>query len=72
MRHGRRLNSYYEKSASPRERRGHWRRRRSAVGNTWAGWGSIPIVFPQGLPFTRHSPYVRVNNEKIADISHVL
>ena len=30
----------FEKSASPREGS-----RRSAVGNTWAGWGSIPVVF---------------------------
>jgi hypothetical protein len=34
-----------EKSASPREGRGHTRRRRSAVGNTWAGWGLIPVLF---------------------------
>jgi hypothetical protein len=38
-----------EKSASPREGKGHRRRRRSAVGNTWAGWGSIPVVFPPGM-----------------------
>ena len=38
-----------EKSPSPREERGHWRRRRSAVGNTWAGWGSIPVFFPPGM-----------------------
>ncbi len=40
-----------DKSPSPREGRGHCRRRRrSAVGNTWAGWGSVPerglVCFP--------------------------
>ena len=38
-----------DKSASPREGRGHWHRRRSAVGDAWAGWGSIPVVFPPGM-----------------------
>jgi hypothetical protein len=38
-----------EKSPSPREGRGHWRRRRSAVGNTWAGWASIPVFFFPGM-----------------------
>ena len=29
--------------------------RRSAVGNTWAGWGSIPVVFPwHGRPPVSH------------------
>jgi len=36
-----------EKSASSQE--GWGRRRRSAVWNTWAGWGSIPVVFPPGM-----------------------
>jgi len=38
-----------EKSPATREGRGHWRRRRSAVGNTWAGWGSIPVFFFPGM-----------------------
>ena len=36
-----------EKSASSRQGRGT-RHRRSAVGNTWASWGSIPVVFFDG------------------------
>ena len=48
-----------QKSLSPREGRGHWRRRRSAVGNTWAGWGSIPVVFSLAWQVTRVSSCVR-------------
>jgi len=33
--------------------------KRSAVGNAWAGWGSIPVFFPPGWQVTRVSPYVR-------------
>ena len=38
------------------------RRRRSAVGNTWDGWGSIPVVFPPGManhpcPTLRRFPF---------------
>jgi hypothetical protein len=29
------------------------------VGNTWAGWGSIPVVFSPGMTGTRVSSYVR-------------
>jgi hypothetical protein len=29
------------------------RRRRFAVGSTWTGWGSIPVVFPLGCLVTR-------------------
>jgi hypothetical protein len=54
-----------EKSASPREGRGHCAagvppcRRRSAVGNQWAGWGSIPVVLSLGWQVTCVSSYVR-------------
>ncbi len=33
--------------------------RRPAVGNTWAGWGSMPVVFPLVWQVTRVPPYVR-------------
>jgi hypothetical protein len=48
-----------EKSPSPREERGHWRRRRSAVGNTWAGWASIPVFFFLAWQVTRVSSYAQ-------------
>ena len=48
-----------EKSPSPREGRGHWRRRRSAVGNTWAGWASIPVFFFLAWQVTRVSSYAQ-------------
>ena len=35
------------------------RLRRPAVENTWAGWGSMPVVFPLGWQVTRVPPYVR-------------
>jgi hypothetical protein len=38
-----------QKSASPRGEGALRRHRRSAVGNTWAVWGSIPVVFPPGM-----------------------
>ena len=33
--------------------------KRSAVGDAWAGWGSIPVFFSLGWQVTRVSPYVR-------------
>ena len=33
--------------------------KRSAVGNEWAGWGSIPVFIFRGWQVTRVSPYVR-------------
>jgi len=50
-----------EKSASPREGRGHWRSRHPAVSNTWAGWGLIVVFlgFFLGWQVIRVSPYVQ-------------
>jgi hypothetical protein len=62
------------RACDPEGVRGYWRRprrydtttirrlRRPTVGNTWAGWGSIPIVFFPGMaghPCPLVPPYVR-------------
>jgi hypothetical protein len=41
--------------------------KRSAVGNTWAGWGSIPVFFPPGWQVTRVSHYVRGPFRRISE-----
>jgi len=51
-------NTKEDKECRPRGD-GTLRRRRSAVGNTWAGCGSIPVVFLLRLQVTRVSSYVR-------------
>ena len=43
-----------KRARHPGRGRGHWRRRRSAMGNTWAGWGSIPVVFFPGMAAPSH------------------
>ena len=43
------ITSFFSRVRTPRGKGALRRRRRSAVGNTWAGWGSIPLVFFLGV-----------------------